>query len=115
MANEPKDDPTESNIPAAVEFVTVRERHKTLRTCVMFGSGTLCVISICLTITAMSKPAWLGLVAACIAPGSLTTLLTMHVFRKYVERNNKRTRELEESIDPDRTSSGLDPMGRGGI
>lgn len=103
--------PQPENLDIAVGFLATHERWKTVRTLVVCTLIGFCVWKVVdLIQKVLDQPWWVALLVGGAAPSSVA-VLTLKMFKRYVNRNNQRVKDLEQKVHPDRTSSGLERDG----
>ena len=91
------------------EFMRIDRRSKDTRVRWTCGTIVICVGLICWTITSLVTPPWLTLCLA-IVPSLLPAagvVVLIRTWRSYIAKASKRNRDLEQEIDPGRTTSGM--------
>ena len=94
---------------ASVEITRILQRGRTLRTLIICATVVAGVAIVAYAITEIvADPRWWQLVGvivlSLIAPGGVIARL-LKSRRKYVKKTHRRTTELEQRTDPERSSS----------
>lgn len=89
-----------------------RETSRVIRWLVVAATVCVCVWRICdvAIVQIVNTPAWLEFALALFAPTGLILVLIRR-FRRYTKFNDRMIKEMQTTIDPSRTSTGLLPDG----